>query len=340
MKKIINFGENMELNNLIEIMQINNINKNEIDKIIKKYKDMYGKNITDEGIYSIIASKYKQLSDDDTLKYFSIKDILPDMQNINIKGKIINIYNNNTNNRVNVLIGDTYNTIYISLTNKQYDENIHILKKGNNIKIINVYSYKTESNIKLLFSENSRMFIHNSIYNENYKQKKINEITIEDRYLTIRGTISNIYKLFHYESCPICKKKLIKNNNRYYCNKCKTRTNPNTSIILELGIDDCTGTIKVAIFDNLVEKILNKDSFSIKKSIQKYSDEGNMAGLEFLIEECEIMGDEIKIAGILKTDHYNKYSINVIEILPINYEEEIEKFLRTIEEEYNDFNFS
>jgi len=155
-------------------------------------------------------------------------------------------------------------------------------------------------------------------YSGNYKKiKNINSPEI----IEIKGYIAkSINNITTYEACTNCFKKVDN------CT-CDIREKTEFRMIINLIIDDGTGTIRTTFMGEKAEKLIGiktekivqiKDTPDFEKILEKKS--------------SELLGKDIIIKGKAKfSDYSNLYEISIYDFKNVNVDEELEKVMKEIE---------
>jgi ssDNA-binding replication factor A large subunit len=275
-----------------------------------------------------------------------IENILPGMKSVDICGRVIEINKRGfekegkSKSVVNVLIGDETGIIRLSL----WDEEISIFEnlgihEGDVISVKNGYSKENSlGNVELRLGRFGRLTkiemdmpgieeIKESFGTlRSIKRKQIYELN-EGEYAEIRGCLVQIFKkgLF-FEVCPKCEVRLEKVESGWKCKE-HGRVEPKYNLFLSGVVDDGTGNIHVVFFRELVEKVLEKDSETLRKMMEKN-------------EISEIyqsqLGKELLIKGrVRKNELTNKMEIIADSVEIINPLNEVKKILAKLDGDKN-----
>lgn len=171
------------------------------------------------------------------------------------------------------------------------------------------------SNLKYIEVSNNGL---ETSYSGNYK--KIENINSPD-IIEVKGYIAKgINNITTYEACTNCFKKVDN------CT-CGMREKTEYRMIINLIIDDGTGTIRTTFMGERAEKLIGiktekivqiKDTPDFEKILEKKS--------------SELLGKDIIIKGRAKfSDYSNSYEISIYDFKNININEELEKVMKEIE---------
>ncbi|HPR41164.1 MAG TPA: hypothetical protein PK718_01280 [Candidatus Methanofastidiosa archaeon] len=326
-----------------------------INELIKEKREIIGPHITEEGLYAIIAAEHgiRETIEEPRL---SLEDIQPGLSNISLLLKVIKVYEekefkkgDRTGKRQSILLGDRTGKIFLTLWDKETEQYAKKFHNGNVVRLLDVSSIQGPSGPQLKLGFKGRVVVEDenkyrdlfAYEGKKYVRKRLDEIDKDDRSIEVRGTVSNIYRLTVYDSCPECNRGLVKTtNNYYYCEHCKTRTMPNKAMVLEIGIDDGYGHVRAILFSDSAAELVDESPDTVARVLQEYIDAGfnpKNVGLEYMMEnKSGLMGKEVLIAGSVNEDEFKGLVINVFDVKPIDLEYETKMIFKKLEDEFND----
>ncbi len=318
-----------------------------LDEIIAKIKEKGG--LTEEQINKRISQKLKQLSgliskegaahiiaNELGIKLFEIggklqiKNILTGMRNVEIAGRVRNIFPVNEfqtaegrkGKVASLMVEDESGLIRLTLWHGQTD-NIEKLKQGDIIKIVGGYVRENNGRKEIHLNERSKLVINTEgeVVGE-YKRpvaerKEIKDLS-EGDVAVLLGTVVQVFDPKFFTTCPECRKKPQQKDNLFICSKHGTIM-PEWSYVLNLFLDDGSSNIRSVFFRDQVEKLLNKT----KEEILKYKDSPE----QFNEIKTELLGNIIKLEGrTVKNQFFDRleFIANKVELNP-NPEEEIKR---------------
>ena len=148
----------------------------------------------------------------------------------------------------------------------------------------------------------------------------IRNINSNDFY-EFKGTVvKEIKRVFIYEACEFCRKKISN------CS-CGKSVNSDYRMIINLTVDDGTQSIRTSLFNESAEIILSESA----KKIHEYQENEKLD--EFLMRKSlEIVGSEYIFQGKGKfSDYSEKYEVNVTKIQKLNVIQESKRLIKMIE---------
>ncbi len=318
-----------------------------LDEIIAKIKEKSG--LTEDQINQKINQKLKQLSgliskegaahiiaNELGVKLFElngklkIKNVLLGMRNVEIVGKVRNIFPVNEfqtaegrKGRVaSLIIEDETGLIRVTLWHSQTD-NIEKLKQGDVIKIVGGYVRQNNNRKEIHLNERSKLIINPEgetveEYKEPVAERKEIKGLSEGDVAVLLGTIVQVFDPKFFTICPECGKKPQQKDNLFICPQ-HNAIMPEWSYVLNLFLDDGTSNIRVVFFREQVEKLLNKN----KQQILIYKDNPE----QFAEIKNDLLGSIIKLEGrAVKNKFFDRleFVANKVELNP-NPEEEIKR---------------
>jgi uncharacterized protein YlaI len=331
-------NEEQDIKAINKIKEHTNLTDKEIEKQIEsKIKEFSGL-LSKTGAIYIVAKENGINLIKNSNKELKIESLEPNMNNINIKGKIINISNIRTFKRngkegkvVNITIADDTSSLRLSLWNEDV-EKINDIKINEFYELKNCYTKKDnlglselrltkKSTIKKTEDIDFKVISkqNNNIKKPNkYSFKNIKEGDIIETKITITKIIQ---RDILYYLCPTCKKR-VENNT------CKThnKVEPEPLLVLNAIIEDNFNEINAVFFKEQVEKILNKTTNEIEKLIKNNK-------LTNYINN-NILGTEYKLNGLIKKNNFTQnIELLTTEVTQINIVKEIDLILNEIKGE-------
>ena len=234
-------------------------------------------------------------------------------------------------------VGDETAAIKVTLWKENAEEYSEILNVGTGILLKNVLvrynkfssrneiSFIKESSIELIDLKienikNIQSAKREPIEGFTNEYTKIKQINSQGNF-EIKGFIAKpLENITIYEACTKCHKKLMN------C-KCDNRENTEHRMILNITIDDGTGSIRSTLFQEVAEKLVGIKT----DSIVKIKDTPNFP--DFLDNlNSTILGKDIILKGRAKySDFSSTYELSAQNFQDMNVDEELEKVMREIE---------
>lgn len=246
---------------LVEFISDNSgVSVDEIERKVEAKQAKLAGLISKEGAAQVIAAELNINFDKQLIK---ISQMVPGMRNINLIGKIIELFpirEYNKNGRSGkigsfVLADDTSNVRTVL-----WDENhIELIAKGeinqeifveiNNASIRNGELHLGSfSEIKV-----SEKTIDKIVTEKPVLEKKIIDLNPNDN-AAIRAFVVNMFEPKFFEVCPECRKKAVNGE----CNE-HGKVVPEKRSLLSLVIDDGTDNMRATIFSEVLGKIMSKE---------------------------------------------------------------------------------
>ncbi len=305
------------------ISQKFNIQEEKILEEIRKKIEEFGGLVSEEGAAMLVARDYgidvKEISKN------KVSDLVSGIKNVALTLRIFKISDEKSFERQDgtygklkiVYAGDETGYTRILFWDKQIDllNNLQ-LKIGD---VITIYNPKVKENIfgyfDLFLTPNTKIekdFDENlpSVEKliENFSQKEYERTEIKNLsygFYELIGIVLKVYKLRKFEVCSICKSKLKEG-------KCLIHGEgkKENELVLSFELDDFSGTIRVALFRENVERflgikkeeILNKSEDEIKKILKNQI--GKIVGvkgktkLNKILNRLELIADEIFVPNL------------------------------------------
>ncbi len=256
------------------------------EKINQKLVEMQDL-ITKEGAAHIIANELNVRLFDSTEKNLKISQIRPGLNSVNILGKVIKVFEirefnkNNRKGRIgSLLIGDETGTARIVIWDEKLIDLTKEINEGDIIKASNTYIKQNNNFQEIHLGGRAQLLINPE--NETVDDVKITIISTSPRkkieqlqpneFAEVVATIVQVFEPRYYNACPVCSKKVMPDGEYYVCGEHK-RVPANQVPILNVYLDDGTGTIRAVFFRENASKIMNSKTFidDIKKeALGKY----------------------------------------------------------------------
>lgn len=297
--------------------------KEEIEKMVKdKIKELSGL-LTKEGAAHIVANDLGiELVEalDGRVKLESIVDGLRAVETI---GRVSRVFELRSFTRKDgsegkvlpFLIIDNTGSIRVVLWDDMA-EKFSKIKEGNVVLIKNAMAKKNRNGqIELHLNKSSTLELNPNEDVElpyerqmSSKRKSISDISEEDSYVEIFGTIVNVFDIRFFEICPKCSKRVKQVGEAFFCD-IHGEVKPEYNYVMNVIVDDGTGTIRVVFFSSQVNKLIGMD----KEEIMKFKD--NME--EFERVKQELIGKQIVVDGrVSKNEFFSRIELITNEINP------------------------
>ena len=308
----------------------------DIKKEISEQKKELGGLVSDEGAARIIANKLGVELYDAVPDKLKIKNVLGGMRNVEILGKVIYkkdpikfVKKDNSEGKVgSILIGDETGSIRIVFWNESTDE-MSKINKDDIIRIKNGMARDNNGNVEIHFTRMSTLEINpkgekvdvisSAMRSAEFIEKKIIDLKENENNVEIFGHIVNVFDIRFFEVCPKCKKRVRPNEEgKFVCEK-DGNVVPDYSYVTNIIVDDGSDNIRVVLFRNVIEKLLNLTSDKVLNFKE------NPDGFEQF--KIDLLGKPVKVKGrTSKNTMYDRVEFVASDIDPNpNPEEEIKK---------------
>jgi replication factor A1 len=292
----------LPLPELIEKIKANsNLTESEINSRIDNKLTQLSGLISKEGAAHIIANELGIKLFEQTSGVMKIKNILAGMRNVETTGKVLKKYEmrefqrDDRNGKVaSFLIGDDSGVIRAVLWGMQTDNFVQF-KEGDVVKIESAYvKENTMGRKEVHLNDKSRLVVNpigvqiTAVASGDLKRKMIKDLADADANIELMGTIVQIFEPKFYEVCPECGKRMRNNESGLEC-PIHHNVPPDYAYLLNIVLDDGTGTLRTVFFRDQVNDLLKRP----KPSILYYRE--NPA--EFEPIKHDLLGHIIKITG-------------------------------------------
>lgn len=285
----------------------------EIESLVNQKLTKLSDLISKEGAAHIIANELKVKLYDKIEGKIKIKDLVSGMNSIDVLAKVITNYGirefqkDNRQGRVaSMLMGDDSGTCRLVLWDTNHIEEVEknnltedkvILVKNAYVKENNGFKEVHLGNKSTIEYPNEKINVVS--YNAILTTKKIKDLE-ENDYVSIEGTIVQVFEPRFYDSCPECRKKINEEG------KCEVHglVIKKEMPIVNLYLDDGTENIRVVLFNENVNKLI--DNLETLKNTDEFRD--------------EVLGKQLKMQGrVIRNDAFNRTEFranNIEELKP------------------------
>jgi hypothetical protein len=203
-------------------------------------------------------------------------------------------------------MGDETGLILVGLWNDQ----IELLDKVNNgdtIKINNAYSRDNNGRKELHLNDMSKVEVNpegstiGEVKQNTADRKKISELSTQDSFVEILGTIVQAFDIRFFEVCPQCNKRVRPTNGVFTCQE-HGDVEPTFSYVFNMFIDDGSSNIRVVCFRNQLANLLAKQH----EEILQYRESPDI----FEAVKHDLLGHIVKIQGrVVNNEMFNRLEI-------------------------------
>lgn len=262
----------LPVNVIVEkIKQKTQFSEEDIKAKIKKKLDQLSGLISEEGAAHIVANELGVKLFEE-VGQLQIKNIMPGMRNVEVYGKVTRIYDvrefetEKKKGKVgSFVIGDETGIIRIVAWNEKC-EILSNLKPDQIVKV--EQGYVRENNrgrIEVHLGDRSKVIINPTDVKEiktSSSRKQIKDLTENEENVEVLGTIVQVFDPKFFEICPECGKRARLKEDEFYCEQ-HNKVTPSYSYVMNLFLDDGTDTMRVVLWRNQAQKLLNKTNEEI-----------------------------------------------------------------------------
>lgn len=278
------------------------INDDELNRKIRQKMDQLAGLISREGALHILANEYGIKLYEETSGRIKIRSLLSGMRNVELLGKAVDVYEvrefqtKERKGKVgSFLIADETSKIRVVLWGGQTDQ-LALLKKDDTLLVQGAYVKDNQGRKELHLGDNAKLVINPEGEQVTLQpaqataasRKRIAELQDNDQDVELLGTIVQVYNLNFFDTCPQCNKRVRPQFDRFVCDQHGTME-PNASYVLNLILDDGSGTMRAVFFRNQVNNLLEKQ----QEDIITYRN----APQNFEQAKHELLGKLIKVVG-------------------------------------------
>ncbi len=330
----------MPLSEIIEKLKASSgMSDEDINNKIKDKMDQLSGLISKEGAAHIIANEMgvQLIPVGGALQ---IKNILPGMRSVETQGKVTRIFDvrefqsGERQGKVgSFFIGDETGQIRITCWHDQ-TKSMEGLKEGDIVKVMDGYARENNGFKELHLNDRSRLMINPEnvkvgevagVQKPDANRKRIEELKEEAFNVELFGTIVQVYDIKFFGRCGQCKKKVREVEEGFVCDEHGTVT-PDFGYVLNLFLDDGTGTIRTVFFSNQIQNLLKKTNDEIlvyKDTMQSFD-----------AVKTDLLGEQVKLIGkVVRNQMFDRleFIANVV-IKDVDPEDEIKRLKNELEQ--------
>ena len=310
-----------------KILQSGKINSIELEGRMKEKINELSGLISEEGAAHIIANELgiELYSGKEKLK---IKELYSGMRNISTVGRITRKFEvrefakgDKTGKVASLILGDETGTIRVVFWNDQADL-FGALQEDETVLIKNAYVRENNGGKEIHVNEQTEIKVNPegeiiSSVRGNYDFERKNIAQLQDTMdkVEILGTIVQVFDPRFFRVCMECGKKVLDSEGRLSCaehGEVKTAL----SCVLNLILDDGTGTIRGVFWRNQMQHLLNKSEVELNTYQENQSSFENV--------KTDLLGEQLKVRGRVKRNElFDRLEFNVQMVEKANPEEEL-----------------
>ncbi|MFA4646243.1 OB-fold nucleic acid binding domain-containing protein [Pyrococcus kukulkanii] len=336
------------------------MSKEEIEEEIRKIMEE-DPLLSEQGAAALLAERLGiELIEEKEENLMKISDLYPgvDPREVNVVGRVLKKYppreytkkDGSAGRVASLIIYDDSGRARVVLWDSKVLEYYNKIEVGDVIKVLDAQVRESLSGLpELHINFRARIILNpedprvNSIPPleevriATYTRKKIKDIEAGDRFIEVRGTIAKVYRVLVYDACPECKKKVDYDpgTETWICPE-HGEVEPIKITILDFGLDDGTGYIRVTLFGDDAEELLGVSPEEISEKIREMESMGmtmKEAARKLAEEEFyKIIGKEIVVRGNVIEDRFLGLILRASSWEDVDYRREIERVKRELEE--------
>ena len=313
------------------ILKSGKISAEDLEKKIKaKINDLSGL-ISEEGAAHIIANEFgvELVKQGDKLK---IKEIYSGMRDVSTLGKVVKKFDvrefakqDRVGKVCSLLLGDETETIRVVFWNDQVD----LLSKVNEGDILEIkHGYVKENNNakEVHLGDRGELIINpqgqkiDSVrQGPTHERKKIKELA-DGQGAEVLGTVVQVFDPRFWPVCPRCNKKVLEMGQGFQCTE-HGEVTAGLSYVLNLILDDGSGTIRGVFWKNQIHHLLGKE----EQEMVVFKDNPSL----FESVKTDLLGEQFKVIGSTRRNEmFDRLEFNVNLVEKANPEEEIKRLER------------
>lgn len=260
------------LNELKEkILASKKITEEELTKKIHDKMESLGSLISEEGAAHIIANELGVTIGVGPTTTTPLAHVVASMRSVSVLVRVLKKYELRTfgddgSGKVGSLfVGDATGFSRLTFWNDKtsYFKDI---QEGDVLEIQNAYSRENNGRVEIHMGTSSHCIINPKDKNVTVKErpqqqpeqeKKLNDITDKDSFVTITATIVQAYDPRFFESCPQCNKRMREEDGEFACATHGKQT-PVYNYVMNLFLDDGSANLRATVWKEQIHTLLGK----------------------------------------------------------------------------------
>lgn len=272
------------------------------ERIEQKMKELSGL-ISKEGAAHIIANELGVKLFQASAGLLKIKEILPGMRSIETMGKVTHVFpirEFDTGSRKgkvgNFVIADETGSVRVTLWNDMAETMQKLEPQKTIVKVKNAYARQNNfGNRELHLNDNSALALNPpgvEIKERQSERKKIGDVQAGDEAVELLGHIVDIFNPTFFEVCPECSRRLKLGEDGFECPQ-HGKKEPAFSYVVNILLDDGSGTIRVACWRNQVDRLF-PDIMKMKENNELFEQ-----------KKAEVLGSLAAVRGKIRKNNLN-----------------------------------
>ena len=310
----------MPLSEVISRIQKNtSLSEEDILAKIEEKQNALSGLISKEGAAHIVANELGvKIFDSSSGK---IKDLFPGMRNVEFVGRVTQVFDVRSFSRADgsqgkvasFNVGDDTGFMRVVCWGSQTDI-ISQLSEGVPVKVVGGFVRENQRGFKEVhLNDSSKVVVNPDDSVPEVKKnvrKSLKDLNENDVNVEILGTIVQVFDPYFFEVCPDCNARLNKSGDKFSC-PAHGEVVPSYSYVLNVYVDDGSDTMRVVLFRNQVEKLLNKS----KEEILKFRD----APEAFDPLKTDLLGEQFRFIGrVKKNTFFDRLEFTANQVFPVD----------------------
>lgn len=307
--------------------------------------------LTDEGALTLIANELGVVELPEEPPTTRIGDLKAGMQDLDVVGKVVRINppreftrrDGSTGCVCSLVLADKTGSVRVTL----WDRECRLLEEVEEQDVLKVLGGVCRSGLRGCEIHTARRarFVPNPSVAEDPRvgdldsvasvveapalRKRIPDLGDGDANVEIRGTLVRLYRVWTYDACPKCGRKVSEG----LCGVCGV-VEPVRRAILDLGIDDSAGFMRAKLFGEVAEQLLGVKASEIGCALDLMIERGmerRRASEEYLNRKhADLLGRELVLRGRVGIDEYLGMVMSVDDVRDPDPVEEARMVLREV----------
>ena len=302
---------------------------------IEKKKAEYDM-LTDEGALVLIANELGITPEErETPPSTRIADLKPGMQGIDVVGRVVGIdpprefvrKDGSKGYVAGILLADRTGSVRLTL----WDQECRVTEEvevGDIVRVVGGLCRSGVRGCEIYTARRARLLLNptsvedprvaelqevSEIPDSPPARRRISDLEEGDVDIEVRATVVKAYRVWTYDACPRCGRKVVGGS----CSVCGP-VEPVPRIIVDIGIDDCSGFMRAKLFGEDAESLMGVSASMVRREVDRLTQRGmdpRRASEEFLARAGQaFLGREVVLRGRVTMDEYRGLVLSVADI--------------------------
>ena len=301
----------------------------ELDNRIKtKINELSGL-VSEEGAAHIIANELGIELVSQSKNKLKVKEVYAGMKNVTVVGKVVRKFDvrefqkgESIGKVCSLVVGDETGTVRVVFWNEQVDQLTEV-NEDDIVLVKDAYVRENKGGKEIHLGNQGELVVNPEgetittvRQGTTYLRKKIEELQDGMEGAEVLATVVQVFDPRFFNVCPQCNKRVTESEGKFHCSGEHGEVQAAVSYVMNLVLDDGSGTIRSVFWKNQTNHLLSKS----EEEIVNYRE--NLAQFEEV--KADLLGEQFKVMGRVKrNDMFERLELNAQMVEKASPEEEI-----------------